>query len=96
MPPYCRRCPCRWICGGGYGGRRDGAIQTIRDGGMPIEEQPMNWKDMVPAPYDKKAVDAYTRTRIILMNGIENNAVLMSHAIERMHPDPPGVKKSMA
>ncbi|WP_243668536.1 hypothetical protein [Methanoculleus chikugoensis] len=64
---------------------------------MPIEEQPMNWKDMVPAPpYDKKAVDAYTRTRIILMNGIENNAVLMSHAIERMHPDPGGVKKSMA
>jgi rubrerythrin len=63
--------------------------------GMPIEEQPMNWKDMVPMPYDKKAVDAYTRTRIILMNGIENNAVLTSHAIERMHPDPE-VKKSMA
>lgn len=63
--------------------------------GMPIEEQPMSWKDMVPVPYDKKAVDAYTRTRIILMNGIENNAVLMSHAIERMHPDPE-VKRSMA
>jgi hypothetical protein len=29
--------------------------------GMPIEEQPMNWKDLVKAPYDKKAVDAYTR-----------------------------------
>ncbi|MDD2472471.1 MULTISPECIES: hypothetical protein [unclassified Methanoculleus] len=55
----------------------------------------MNWKDMVPAPYDKKAVDAYTRTRIILMNGIENNAVLMSHAIERLHPDPE-VKRIMS
>ncbi|MFY1643234.1 hypothetical protein ACK11Z_05795, partial [Methanoculleus bourgensis] len=54
--------------------------------GIPIDEQLMNWKDMVKAPYDKKAVDAYTRTRVILMNGIENNAVLMSHAIERMHP----------
>ncbi len=63
--------------------------------GMPMEEQPMNWKDMVPAPYDKKAVDAYTRTRIILMNGIENNAVLMSHAIERLHPDPE-VKRIMS
>ena len=60
-----------------------------------MEEQPMNWKDMVPAPYDKKAVDAYTRTRIILMNGIENNAVLMSHAIERLHPDPE-VKRIMS
>ena len=63
--------------------------------GMPLEEQPQSWKDMTPAPYDKKAGDAYTRTRGILMNGIENNAVLMSHAIARMHPDPE-VKKSMA
>jgi rubrerythrin len=63
--------------------------------GIPIDEQLMNWKDMVKAPYDKKAVDAYTRTRVILMNGIENNAVLMSHAIERMHPDPE-VKRAMA
>lgn len=62
---------------------------------IPLEEQPQTWKDMSPAPYDKKTVDAYTRTRVILMNGIENNAVLMSHAIARMHPDPE-VKKSMA
>ncbi|HOS66391.1 MAG TPA: hypothetical protein PLI54_00495, partial [Methanoculleus sp.] len=63
--------------------------------GMPLEEQPMTWKDMSTAPYDKKAVDAYTRTRVILMNGIENNAVLMSHAVARMHPEPE-VKKAMA
>lgn len=62
---------------------------------IPIEEQPMNWKDMVPIPYDRKEADAYTRTRVILMNGIENNAVLMSHAIARMHPDPE-VKKAIA
>jgi rubrerythrin len=63
--------------------------------GIPLEEQPTNWKDLIRAPYDKKAVDAHTRTRVILMNGIENNAVLMSHAIERMHPDPE-VKRAMA
>ncbi|NLA38425.1 MAG: hypothetical protein GX882_03375 [Methanomicrobiales archaeon] len=62
---------------------------------IPLEEQPVNWKDMVPDPYDKKAVDPYTRTRVILMNGIENNADLMSHAIARMHPDPE-VKRAMA
>jgi hypothetical protein len=33
-------------------------------------------------------VDAYTRTRIILMNGIENNSVLSSHNMHRMCPDP--------
>ena len=62
---------------------------------IPLEEQPLTWKDMSPAPYDKRAVDPYTRTRVILMNGIENNAVLMSHVIARMHPDPE-VKRSIA
>jgi len=62
---------------------------------IPLAEQPMNWKDMVPDPYDKKMTDPYTRTRVILMNGIENNADLMSHAIARMHPDPE-VKRAMA
>jgi len=52
--------------------------------GIPIEEQFMNWKDMTKDPYDKKAVDAYTRTRVILMNGIENASTLMSHCMERM------------
>lgn len=60
-----------------------------------MEEQFMDWKEIVKAPYDKKTVDAYTRTRIILMNGIENASVLMSHAIERMTVDPE-IKRKMA
>ncbi|KKG76457.1 hypothetical protein [Methanosarcina mazei] len=60
-----------------------------------IEEQFMNWKEIVKAPYDRKSVDAYTRTRVILMNGIENASVLMSHAIERMTVDPE-IKRQMA
>lgn|GEM_PF-4224839 len=39
---------------------------------------------MIVPPYDKNSVDAYTRARVILMNGIENNSVLTSHAIARM------------
>ncbi len=62
---------------------------------IPIEEQFMNWKEIVKAPYDRKSVDAYTRTRVILMNGIENASVLMSHAIERMTVDPE-IKRQMA
>ncbi len=50
----------------------------------PIEEQFTNWNTLIRAPYDKNKVDAYTRTRVILMNGIENNSVLTSHAIARM------------
>jgi len=62
---------------------------------IPIEEQFMNWKEIVKEPYNKQSVDAYTRTRVILMNGIENASVLMSHAIERMTVDPE-IKRQMA
>ena len=44
----------------------------------------MSWNEMIKEPYDKNAMDAYTGTRVILMNGIENNAVLTSHAMDRM------------
>jgi len=44
----------------------------------------MSWNERIKEPYDKNAVDAYTGTRVILMNGIENNAVLTSHAMDRM------------
>lgn len=62
---------------------------------ISIEEQFMSWKEIVKAPYDRKSVDAYTRTRVILMNGIENASVLMSHAMERMTVDLE-IKRQMA
>jgi rubrerythrin len=52
--------------------------------GTPMDNQIMNWNRMIKPPYDKNSVDAYTRTRVILMNGIENNSVLTSHCMSRM------------
>jgi uncharacterized membrane protein YccC len=52
--------------------------------GTPLEEQFMSWNEMIQPPYDKNNVDAFTRTRVILMNGIENNSVLTSHCMDRM------------
>ncbi len=63
--------------------------------GIPIEDQPMAWTGIVNEPYNKTRVDAYTRTRIILMNGIENNSVLTSHNIHRFMPDPE-IKRQLA
>lgn len=51
--------------------------------GRPIEDQYMSWDEMIQAPFDKNQVDAYTRTRVILMNGIENNSVISSHCMDR-------------
>ena len=56
----------------------------------PFELQPkkpealiMDWRMIYPAPYDKHAVDPYTRTRVILMNGTEFEAVWYSHQFSR-------------
>ena len=59
-------------------------FRPFEEEGIPIERQFMNWSKMIKPPYNKNSVDAYTRTRVILMNGIENNSVLTSHAIARM------------
>jgi hypothetical protein len=47
------------------------AINLLNDKGMPIQRQRMSWKDMVGKPISKLDDDAFTRVRIILMNGLE-------------------------
>ncbi len=48
-----------------------------------IEKDFQNWKQMYPKSYDKRAVDPYTKTRIILMNGTEFEANWFSHQMAR-------------
>lgn len=48
-----------------------------------LESLFMDWQDMSPIPYDSKTVDPYTRTRVILMNGTEFEAVWFSHQFHR-------------
>ncbi len=43
----------------------------------------MDWRQMTPEPYDRGSVDPYTRTRVILMNGTEFEAVWYSHQFSR-------------
>mgnify|MGYP000855465647 FL=1 len=55
--------------------------------GTPIEDQVMDWRELTIDPYDKIDVDPHTRTRVILMNGIENNATFTKHMIARTTPN---------
>ena len=48
-----------------------------------IEKDFQNWKQMYPKSYDKRAIDPYTKTRIILMNGTEFEANWFSHQFQR-------------
>jgi rubrerythrin len=53
--------------------------------GIPLERQKFTWRDLVQKPISKLDDDAYTRVRIILMNGIEHEAMRFSHACARMN-----------
>jgi rubrerythrin len=48
-----------------------------------IEKSFHNWQTLYPKPYNKDDVDPYTKTRIILMNGTEFEAVWYSHQFSR-------------
>lgn len=50
-------------------------IDLLRDKGTPLSEQRMSWKEMAGKPISKLDDDAFTRVRIILMNGLELDAL---------------------
>src|SRR5689334_19507673 len=51
--------------------------------GAPLEKQRYTWKEMAGLPYSKLDVDAFTRVRVILMNGIESEGIRFSHVMAR-------------
>ncbi len=57
----------------------------LENRGVPLERQKFTWRELVQKPISKLDDDAYTRVRIILMNGIENEAMRFSHACARMN-----------
>lgn len=61
------------------------AIDLLNDKGTPLDRQRFTWRDMVRTPISKLDDDAFTRVRIILMNGIETEASRFSHACARMN-----------
>ena len=60
-----------------------------------IEKTLQNWKQLYPKSYDKREVDPYTKTRIILMNGTEFEANWFSHQFAR-HTDDNDLKRDLA
>ncbi len=60
-----------------------------------IEKTLQNWKQLYPKSYDKREVDPYTKTRIILMNGTEFEANWFSHQFAR-HTNDNDLRRDLA
>ena len=63
------------------------SFNALKEKGMPLEKQLRNWHQIAGKPYNKTDVDCYTRTRQILMNGIEVEAWNFHHTLGRLCPD---------
>jgi hypothetical protein len=61
------------------------SLDILKEKGVPLERQKFDWRDLVQVPTSKLDDDAFTRVRVILMNGIESEAVRFQHAAARMN-----------
>jgi hypothetical protein len=61
------------------------AVKILNSKGTPLAEQTFTWKDLVQKPISKLDDDAFTRVRIILMNGIEQQANRFQHLCSQMN-----------
>lgn len=62
-------------------------FNPLQEKGIPLEKQVRSWHEIVKRPFDKHNVNCYTRTRQILMNGIEVEAWNFKHNFSRTCPD---------
>ena len=60
-----------------------GLTGILDNKGCPLEQQRFTWKEMASRPISKLDDDAFTRVRIILMNGVENDALRLKHHLAR-------------
>src|SRR3954452_7972298 len=71
------------------------AFDPLSEKGIPVEEQFLAWNEMLLDPVDASTADPYTRSRIILMNGIEVESVMFSHQFHR-HTDNRALREALA
>ena len=71
------------------------AFNPLDHEGIPVGDQFRSWSEQNIEPYDKRAVDPWTRCRVILMNGIEVESIIFSHQFHR-HIDNPELAEALA
>jgi hypothetical protein len=60
-------------------------LDLLKERGTPLEQQGLSWREMAGPTISKLDDDAFTRVRIILMNGVEAEMNRFLHACARMN-----------
>ena len=60
-------------------------LNLLENRGTPLERQHFTWRELVQTPISKLDDDAFTRVRVILMNGQELEALRFQHSCARMN-----------
>src|SRR4051812_10165445 len=63
------------------------SLDLIHDKGTPFDQQRFTLRELAPSPISKLNDDAFTRVRVILMNGIESGALRFQHACAWVNHD---------
>lgn len=63
------------------------SLNLMKTKGTPLAKQGFTWKDLVRTPVSKLDSDAFTKVRIILINGQELESLRFQHACARMNAD---------
>ncbi len=63
------------------------SFNPLKEKGIPLNNQLRTWKDIAKRKFNKCEADCYSRTRQILMNGIEVEAWNFKHAFSRFSAD---------
>ena len=61
------------------------SLDLKNERGLPLDKQAFTWRELAGKPYSKLDVDAFTRVRVIFMNGIESEQLRFLHVAARMN-----------
>jgi hypothetical protein len=61
------------------------ALDIRKEKGVPLDRQVFTWHEMAGPTYSKLNDDAFSRVRVILMNGLETDALRLKHVCARLN-----------
>lgn len=62
-------------------------FNPLTERGIPLDRQIRSWSELNVQPYDTREVHPFTRCRVIVMNGVEVEAVIFGHNFNRHTAD---------